>query len=83
MPVGLISADDQTAFSQAAAMVALTRNSKTASEHAKIFASILRAVVRGDSVRHAVNHVATAMRYDVKGSVETDARRQRPDPVTA
>lgn len=83
VPVGLIVADDATAQAQVATMVGLTRNSKTASQHAKVFAGILRAIVKGGTARQEVLKASTTMRYDVRRAVETAARRRHADPVTA
>ena len=79
VPVALISSDERVARNQAGEMVALTRNSKTARQHAAVFASTLRAVVQGVSVRDAVLVASGIVGYDVKAAVE----RESSNPMTA
>ena len=79
VPVALISSDEHVARNQVGEMVALTRNSKTARQHAAVFASTLRAVVQGVSVRDAVLVAAGVVSYDVKAAVE----RESSNPMTA
>lgn len=83
VPVGLIATTDAVAQADAGAMVLLTRQSKAGAAHAKMFATLLRGVVRGGAVRREVQSTAIAMGYDVRRVVETDAKRKSPDPVTA
>ena len=83
VPVALISDTDTAARSMVAEMVALTRDSKTSQQHAALFATTVRAVVMGVSVRDAVQAAGKAVKYDVKSIVERDGDSPGRNPVTA
>jgi len=79
IPICLLAPDDETAATQAAATVALTRDSPVAQELAKTFCRLLRRVILGTDLREAVTELSTEINFDVARAVE----RAREDPLTA
>jgi len=76
VPVALTASDDETAISQVKTTVGITRNSPQSEQFAALFASTLRSVIRGTTVREAVTSAGRASGVDV-------TRSQGSDPVTA
>jgi len=76
IPVALTASDDATAISQVKAVVGITRNSQQSEHFAALFASTLRSIIRGESVRQAVASAGQAAGVDVTRSLGSD-------PVTA
>merc|ERR1711871_1913763 len=83
IPVALISSSTSQAMKDAADMVLLTRNSRTSAAHAALFASTLRAVILGATVREATVAAGKELDYDVKQIVERDGGRPGTNPVHA
>lgn len=83
IPVALISNSDEQAMKDAADMVMLTRNSRTSAAHAALFASTLRSVVLGSTVREATVAAGKELGYDVKRVVDADGNRPGTNPVHA
>jgi ADP-ribosylglycohydrolase len=85
IPIALRSADDAEAEREVQAMVAITRDSRPAQQHAALFARALRSVVRGAAtLESAVVAAARSVRYDVEGVVARDGfPSPQLDPVHA
>lgn len=84
VPIALRSGDDGEAEREVQQMVAITRDSRPAQQHAALFARTLRAVVRGTStLEEAVDTAARSLRYDVRGAVARDGGDPARDPVHA
>jgi len=76
IPVALTAQADTTAAEQVAAAVGITRESSQSQQYAALFASALRDVVRGGTVRSAATSMGNAVGYD-------PTRQLSSDPVTA
>lgn len=76
IPVALTAQADSTAAEQVAAAVGITRESPQSKQYAALFASALRDVVRGRTVRSTVTSMGNAVGYD-------PSRQLSSDPVTA
>lgn len=81
IPIALLSADDAAAQEEAGNMVYLTRKSKPSAQHAGVFATMLRAIVKGGAIRDVLDATArTALRLDLPRAT---GQRGTRDPVTA
>jgi len=76
IPVALTDLADDAAIQQVKTMVSLTRDSPNSQEHAAIFATALRSVVKGMPLKQAAVTAASHTGSDIRGSLAND-------PVTA
>lgn len=81
IPIALLSEDDAVAQEEVGKMVYLTRNSKPAAQHAGVFASMLRAIVKGRAIKDVLDATArSSLRLDLPRAT---AQRGARDPMTA
>merc|ERR1711907_652786 len=76
IPVALTDSEDDTASQHVKDMVSLTRDSPSSQQHAALFASTLRSVVRGMPVKEAAVSASQSVGTDI-------TRNLGHDPVTA